>query len=558
MKKASSTSLFQRESGIFYFRRIVPEDLRDAVGKREWKHSLGTRDRQEALKLAADLFSQTEKQIVALRGGSGSMFEEPPVSSSIIDQLRAQMQREARMSADRAISRLGMETSTPEKADAALAHYKEDHIDLEGATPLGVTIQSSLAEFIARYEKRSGSEVRLSPDQMLMLSKEWKGEKLRASSEVLERFTSGDITSSVRLQRYTLGRLLTEYEKAKSPEWSTKSSGKFHTMSRVLIELIGSSTELHSISRQMIKDAHETICKLPANYSKRAMFADKSISEVARIATDTGIRPIARTTAGDYLNHIKSFFLFAEAEGLIEKDPSRGLSNVSKTTTEERRPFSEEELDLLFAAPIFTGCEDDETHWRHAGRNFPRRAKFWVPLIALHSGMRLGEICGLRVGDVLERDASIWAFRLESHTLRRLKTKMSVRDVPVHKGLVDLGFVDWIVGQRTSRNADELLFDDITPSKTTGSLSDPFSKWFTKFRRAAGVDSPTATFHSFRHYFEDRLLDAGVALEINERLMGWSSARMQARYGTGPSLERANEAMQSTRIEVSAIDQMKR
>ena len=36
------------QNGILYFRREVPEDIRQFIGKREWKVSLKTRDLTEA------------------------------------------------------------------------------------------------------------------------------------------------------------------------------------------------------------------------------------------------------------------------------------------------------------------------------------------------------------------------------------------------------------------------------------------------------------------------------------------------------------------------------
>lgn len=55
--------------GIFQFRRAVPPDLRDCVGKLEWKQSLGlTLDREaEALEKARKLWRSTDQQIDALR-----------------------------------------------------------------------------------------------------------------------------------------------------------------------------------------------------------------------------------------------------------------------------------------------------------------------------------------------------------------------------------------------------------------------------------------------------------------------------------------------------------
>ena len=47
-------------TGIYYFRRGVPEELRPLVGKREEKISLGTRDLTEAKRLHAVKAAEVE------------------------------------------------------------------------------------------------------------------------------------------------------------------------------------------------------------------------------------------------------------------------------------------------------------------------------------------------------------------------------------------------------------------------------------------------------------------------------------------------------------------
>ena len=61
----------------------------------------------------------------------------------------------------------------------------------------------------------------------------------------------------------------------------------------------------------------------------------------------------------------------------------------------------------------------------------------WVPLIGLFSGMRLGEICGLRTTDVqLESDTYFFNVAESGEDDRRLKTAAATRRVPVHSELM--------------------------------------------------------------------------------------------------------------------------
>lgn len=57
---------------------------------------------------------------------------------------------------------------------------------------------------------------------------------------------------------------------------------------------------------------------------------------------------------------------------------------------------------------MFSGCKSLHS-WKIAGEFVPRQsAQFWVPLIGLFTGMRLGEIIQLRVADVKTTDGIVY------------------------------------------------------------------------------------------------------------------------------------------------------
>ncbi len=71
-----------------------------------------------------------------------------------------------------------------------------------------------------------------------------------------------------------------------------------------------------------------------------------------------------------------------------------------------------------------------------------RRARFWVPLIGLHSGLRLNEICSLGVDDVAPRDGvDCLIVRPDAESGKLLKTRAAARVVPVHPELRRCGLL---------------------------------------------------------------------------------------------------------------------
>ena len=49
-------------SGVYWLRKRVPDDVRELVGKREEKRSLGTRNPEEAKRRHAEVLSESEAQ----------------------------------------------------------------------------------------------------------------------------------------------------------------------------------------------------------------------------------------------------------------------------------------------------------------------------------------------------------------------------------------------------------------------------------------------------------------------------------------------------------------
>jgi hypothetical protein len=95
------------------------------------------------------------------------------------------------------------------------------------------------------------------------------------------------------------------------------------------------------------------------------------------------------------------------------------------------------DLRVLFASSVFT-----EGARSKAGR---REAAFWLPLLGLFTGARLGEIAPLSAADVKTDELTNIHSIVITEDLekgRRLKTSGSRRVVPVHPELIRIGFIE--------------------------------------------------------------------------------------------------------------------
>ena len=66
----------------------------------------------------------------------------------------------------------------------------------------------------------------------------------------------------------------------------------------------------------------------------------------------------------------------------------------------KRLLFEQEQLHAIFNASLYRGCVDGERGYYKVGKQRPRNARFWVPLIAPFTGTRLGAICQVATTDV--------------------------------------------------------------------------------------------------------------------------------------------------------------
>ena len=224
-------------------------------------------------------------------------------------------------------------------------------------------------------------------------------------------------------------------------------------------------------------------------------------------------------------------FDFAERERLLDANPARGLRFKGGGHSEaDRHPFDTEDLKRIFNAPIYAGCENDAEGYSTPGSARPRRARFWVPLIALFTGLRLNEICMLREDDVVEIEGIPVLLLRADDPGKSLKTKAAERLVPIHPELQKIGLLSYARGVRDAHGVGSRLFPDLTHS-TTGYTSNNVSKWFARFLDSVGVTHSKKTFHSFRHTFRDGLRLADVSSENAELLGGWSVRTTSQRYG---------------------------
>ena len=142
-------------------------------------------------------------------------------------------------------------------------------------------------------------------------------------------------------------------------------------------------------------------------------------------------------------------------------------------------------------------------------------AAYWVPLLALLTGARVGELCQLRVADVeVDRDGP-WIRITDEAEGSRVKTEAGLRMVPLHSELVRLGFLDYAKALRDAGETSLWPGYRFRANKPGGYFSD----WFGQERRKSNPPR-WPDLHSLRHTVRTALVEAGIEGDVIDRVVG--------------------------------------
>jgi len=218
--------------------------------------------------------------------------------------------------------------------------------------------------------------------------------------------------------------------------------------------------------------------------------------------------PMSDSTQAKHLRHLSACFEIAKLRGYTAQNPVRGLHISQRPTAQanEAGYFEDDELPVLFAE-IPAGLY---------------RAYF---ILALRTGMRLGELAALRWGNVNLTDAYVSVS--ESYTdgvLGTPKSRTSHREVYIDPGTVEYLAAWW---RECGQPGDEAQV--LSPPTQSGYLNPKMiGKQLTKAMKAAGIPETDAQGrrrkqHSFRHTYARIVLENGKTLFWLQRQLGHSS-----------------------------------
>ena len=218
----------------------------------------------------------------------------------------------------------------------------------------------------------------------------------------------------------------------------------------------------------------------------------------------------------------------AERKSLASMEPGR------------KRTVWDDRFHIFLASTAFQG-----------GTREPGDPLFWLPLIARLMGLREEEACQLGPDDFGSVDGIPYV-DIRRVNENNVKADASVRRLPVHPQLIELGLLHLVEMRR--RSGHKRLFIHLTCGKTKGKFSENFSKSFTYYRQTNGCYWPGLDYHAFRTTFHGDLWNPDKSDAIRCRLMGHEYKDEGARsYDQGLGFRTLYDRICDVRIDISKI-----
>lgn len=551
-----------RRGGQIHFRRQVPKHLIGRIGQREIVVSLRTSDYRTARVGSRRLYLATEVLFVQL--------EDPMLSDVQISELVADFR-----SLVAQIDNLNRLSSTPLKMGdhAALLDMLNQH-KASTREDLGrgdFTVASLAASVVsARAGLTTNPLERRQLEQALMragldaiddATARLNGDlSSLPSTQPAGAFAPGPVrdlplnkgTSSIAGVEVETDKVLSKLtsrfldQQSKGRLWDAQTVLQAAKSYRLFIELCGDQ-QLGRYERGSAQKFKDALQALPADYGKSAEFRGKSIAEIQLIDVERGgaAERLSTRTVKRHFSALSGFWRWAVTEKLAVDNPFTGFTFPSALRANEQRDmWTAEELAQLFATPVWTGCLT-------AGRRTTpgdlviRDEKFWLPLIAVYSGLRQEEAAQLHLEDIRKVEGHL-VFDINGRPPRKLKNRTAVRKVPVHSELVRLGLLEYIKEQQSA--GSERLFPGLKPGGADQRLGHAFSKWFARYRQDVGLYRKGLDFHSFRHTATTLMQRAGIGIAVIDELTGHVTPGETARYSHGLTMEQLSSGIEAIRI----------
>ncbi|MBC7619431.1 MAG: site-specific integrase, partial [Candidatus Saccharibacteria bacterium] len=448
--------LRRKPGGIWYWRWVVPADVRQVFGAQEVQRSLETASKRDAV-----------RQSLAFRLAVAGFLEAARAGRAVDkDKMLAGLAAaKKKLSADDAAAEVEAEIFGAHSARVAaleqLVQARHEH-KLQVAAVVGTTIE-------ALTDK---------PGPLL----------------------------TVAIDAY-----LNERRTARA--WTPKTLERWQVTFRLLLDGVGDQP-ITQVTRESLNGLLARLQRLPSNAGKKVELAGMTFLALTEPGGKFG-PVLADETVNGHMSRISGFFKWAHRveEYGLRKNPASGLL-ISKPERVKRKPFSDDQLLALFSHESWRTRTFLHPHYFWlmplallSGMRLNEACQLTLNDFTQVDGVKIIKCANLDDSQVQARKPVEPEDEAAPGVAKRGKGDNSTRQVPIHAELIRLGLLRWVAMLRAA--GETQLFPELKPSRD-GHGQAP-SRWFQGYRSTCGIEGTQVyVFHSFRHHFINRRLKAKV------------------------------------------------
>lgn len=350
--------------------------------------------------------------------------------------------------------------------------------------------ETDLLDRASRFHKSKLLDVRQDPyashiDQLSKL----------IDSKLLTVHTINTGSNTTFIKNIKLSEAFEDFLAIHRPRWKT-NGGMEKTYRQsffpLLLEMTG-DVYTNQLTKSHINELIKVLQVYPANKNKKPQYQYLQSRDFLNIDTPDDDR-LSSTSKQKYKTHIGSFLRWLRSSDLtsIELDvPLQSVKIQKIRAADQKAVFTCEDLRKLFNS-------NDYVQGLHE-----TASRFWVPLIAIYTGARLNEICQLSVRDIyIEEISKSWVFDFNENNdvpQKSLKRPDHERLVPIHKKLIDLGFLEYV---EYIKKKNIRIFPELEYKRDENKYGNDIQRWFNRTYtnpKNCNITTLKTSFHSLRH-----------------------------------------------------------
>ncbi|MEJ5154542.1 DUF6538 domain-containing protein [Gluconobacter wancherniae] len=281
-----------------------------------------------------------------------------------------------------------------------------------------------------------------------------------------------------------------EYLKSHSEKMNDSDVRGFRNTAQRFIEVCGD----HDIRDYTGEDSgkfRELMEKMPENYGKSSKDV-RTVQELVAYCQKSKLPRISEKTIKNHFARLSAIWRYYLLRELVDRNIFVGWKFDAKAKIKRIR-WNDEQLSILM-----------NSSWNST--TISRKTYAYIVGLGSYCGMRLEEICRIRIEDIQEI-RGITCILIREHTARKNrpweewnpKTEAGERVIPIGQALINAGFLDFVNNIKSY-----YLFNQLKFSGKDKKRSPQFQQSFSKFKLRHGVPRGV-DFHSFRHNVSTKL-----------------------------------------------------